>query len=89
MRLPIFPALLAAAALVSFSGLAAAQSPLPGVGSPQRECQTVRTCRFERGGSYRGCLSSYTCRVCRTVKSRCDISGQAQNCQRLVCTWGG
>jgi hypothetical protein len=60
-----------------------------GLIQPQRDCQTVRTCRFERGGSYRGCLSSYTCRTCRFVKARCEIGGRSQNCQEMRCTWGG
>ena len=66
-----------------------AQAQAPGVIDPQRNCQTIRTCRFDRGGSYRGCLSSYTCRVCRLVKARCEIGGRSQNCQEMRCTWGG
>lgn len=67
----------------------AAQSSQPNVVNPQRDCQTIRTCRFERGGSYRGCLSSYTCRTCRLVKAKCEIGGRSQNCQEMRCTWGG
>lgn len=67
---------------------AEAQSSANGV-SARRDCQTIRTCRFERGGSYRGCLSSYTCRVCRLVKARCEIGGRRENCQEMRCTWGG
>ncbi len=55
---------------------------------PSRDCQTVRTCNFSRTGAVRGCLSSYTCRVCKTVRSRCHLAGQ-RYCQRFVCTWGG
>lgn len=54
----------------------------------QRNCQTVRTCNFSRAAAVRGCLSSYTCRVCRTVREKCDIGG-ARYCQRIVCGWGG
>ena len=53
-----------------------------------RNCQTVRTCNFSRTAAVRGCLSSYTCRVCRTVREKCDIGG-ARYCQRMVCGWGG
>ncbi len=60
-----------------------------GLINPQRDCQTIRTCRFDRGGSYRGCLSSYTCRTCRFVKARCEIGGRRENCQEMRCTWGG
>jgi hypothetical protein len=59
-------------------------------GSPQgRDCQTVRTCNFERGGTFRGCLSSYTCRTCRlqTVARNCNLPGG--RCQEIVCRWGG
>jgi len=73
---------------VSFDAPASAQ-PGNNLGDGRRDCQTVRTCRFQRGGSYRGCLSSYTCRVCRLVSARCEIGGRAQNCQEMRCTWGG
>ncbi len=67
---------------------ALAQQSTPGV-SPQRDCQTIRTCKFERGGPFRGCLSSYTCRTCRLVKASCEIGGRRENCQEMRCTWGG
>jgi hypothetical protein len=54
----------------------------------QRDCQTIRTCNFRKGGSYRGCLSSYSCRVCHFVPVSCRGLGGGK-CQRLVCTWGG
>ena len=54
-----------------------------------RDCQVVRSCNFGRHGAYRGCLSSYTCRVCRFVPSRCTIEGIQRVCQRMRCTWGG
>jgi hypothetical protein len=57
-------------------------------GGSQRNCQTVRTCDFSRRAAVRGCLSSYTCRICKTVRSRCDVAGQ-RFCERIVCTWGG
>ncbi len=75
-------------ASVAASSVHAQSSSIPGADA-QRHCQTVKTCRFDRGGSYRGCLSSYTCRVCRFVKARCEIGGRTQNCQEMRCTWGG
>lgn len=57
--------------------------------NPGRDCQTVRTCNFSRGAAVRGCLSSYTCRTCRTVSSRCSVGGAYTRCQQIVCTWGG
>ena len=57
--------------------------------NPGRDCQVVRACNFGRGAVYRGCLSSYTCRVCRFVPSRCYVDGAQRVCQRMRCTWGG
>jgi hypothetical protein len=54
-----------------------------------RDCQVVRTCNFRRSGAYRGCLSSYTCRICRFVPARCYVDGSERVCQRMRCTWGG
>ncbi|MGD9784078.1 MAG: hypothetical protein AB7E80_05855 [Hyphomicrobiaceae bacterium] len=68
---------------------AVAQVGPGGVINPQRDCQTVVTCNFRRGGSYRGCLSSYSCRRCRFVPARCSVGDRRRNCQRLTCSWGG
>jgi hypothetical protein len=56
--------------------------------NPGRDCQTIRTCNFGRQGSYRGCLSTYSCRVCRFVRSGCYIDGGRRVCQHVLCTWG-
>ena len=77
--------------------LAAAASAMPalaqegpgGLINPGRDCQTIRTCNFGRGGSYRGCLSSYSCRVCRFVPTSCRGMGRRKTCRKLRCTWGG
>jgi len=53
---------------------------------PNRDCQTLVTCRFTRGGVYRGCLSSYSCRVCSLVAARCHIDPGSRVCRRMVCT---
>ncbi len=76
--------------LVAVGALAAASAAEAQVapGASQRDCQTIRTCNYSRGGLYRGCLSSYTCRVCRFVRSACTIDGSRRNCQALKCTWG-
>jgi hypothetical protein len=55
---------------------------------PNRDCQTIRTCRFTSGGVYRGCLSSYSCRVCRLVATRCSIDPGSRVCRQMRCTWG-
>ena len=54
-----------------------------------RDCQVVRTCNFGRSGTYRGCLSAFTCRVCRFIPARCTVDGMQRVCQRMRCTWGG
>lgn len=57
-----------------------------------RHCQTLLTCNYTRGGVYRGCLSSYTCRTCRPQPVRCsasDIASGRTRCTELVCSWGG
>ena len=56
--------------------------------NPNRDCQVLLTCRYTNGGSYRGCLSSYTCRVCRFVAGRCRIDPTSRVCQQMRCTWG-
>jgi hypothetical protein len=54
----------------------------------QRDCQTIRTCNYARGGIYRGCLSSYSCRVCRFMAAPCRMDAGRRVCQQLRCTWG-
>jgi hypothetical protein len=56
--------------------------------NPNRDCQTIRTCRYTSGGYYRGCLSSYSCRVCRFVPASCRMDADKRVCQELRCTWG-
>jgi hypothetical protein len=73
----------------ALSGAASAQQGPGGLLNPQRDCQTIRTCNFRRGGSYRGCLSSYSCRVCRFVRTSCKGLGPGKVCRKLRCTWGG
>lgn len=76
-------ALLTAAAVGAGEGQAQV-APVDG----QRDCHTVRNCRFTPGGSFRGCISAYTCRTCRPVRTSCPgLKGRV--CQELRCTWGG
>ena len=56
--------------------------------NPGRDCQTIRTCNFARGGSFRGCISSYSCRTCQLVAQRCSIGAVSRNCRQMRCTWG-
>ncbi|HWV82097.1 MAG TPA: hypothetical protein VNZ50_11750 [Hyphomicrobiaceae bacterium] len=69
-----------------------ASAQVVGTDPRNRLCQTLLTCNYSRGGAYRGCLSSYTCRVCRPQPVRCtasDIASGRTRCTELVCTWGG
>lgn len=78
----LFVAVMVASAPVS------AQEGPNGAINPSRDCQTVLTCNFSRKGAVRGCLSSYSCRQCRFVKSRCQVGARRGVCERLVCDWG-
>ena len=75
-----------AAAMAMAPDLRAQEGP-GGLINPQRDCQTIRTCNFRKGGSYRGCLSSYSCRVCRFVRVPCR-GVRGGTCQRMRCGWG-
>jgi hypothetical protein len=77
---------LIASGLLGFAGQDAAAQPA-GL-DLNRDCQTIRTCNFERNGSYRGCLSSYSCRVCSFVRNTCRMDAGRRVCQQLRCTWG-
>lgn len=80
--------LLLGAGVVTAGGAHAQEGP-GGMINPGRDCQTVVTCRFTKGGSYRGCLSSYSCRVCRFVPASCSVTGsRGRTCNRVRCTWG-
>lgn len=53
-----------------------------------KHCHTFRTCNFGKRGNYRGCLSTYACKVCRFVPANCTVDGQRKVCQRLKCGFG-
>lgn len=62
---------------------------VPGVNDGGRNCQTLRNCRYTPGGSFRGCVSSYSCRTCRYVVAKCTVGASSAQCRRQVCDWGG
>ncbi|HEY7669999.1 MAG TPA: hypothetical protein VH852_05105 [Hyphomicrobium sp.] len=86
-KTPSIALVCALAGTAFFAAAASAQQGPGGLINPQRDCQTIRTCNFRRGGSYRGCLSSYSCRECRFVQGSCKGLGRRGVCRRLVCTW--
>ena len=55
---------------------------------PGRDCQVLLTCSFTRGGVYRGCLSSYSCRICSLVATRCRLDPDSRVCRQMRCSWG-
>lgn len=67
---------------------AAAQEGPGGAINPGRDCQTVVQCRFTKGGSYRGCISAYSCRVCKLVSARCTVGQVGRKCREFRCSWG-
>ena len=68
---------------------AVAQQGPGGAINPQRDCQTLLTCQYGKHGSYRGCVSSYSCRSCAFVTAKCAIPGAGRGvCRRMRCGWG-
>jgi len=56
--------------------------------NPEKDCQTILRCQFQRGGVYRGCISAYVCRQCRFVPAKCDRQdGRRRVCRQLQCSW--
>jgi len=72
---------------VALDSSAAVAQVLPTT-NPQRDCKTLLACNYTRGGSYRGCISAYSCRVCRTVPAPCKITGGGRKCHEIRCGWG-
>jgi hypothetical protein len=88
MQRLVLSVMVLAAALAVAPDFARVQEGPGGLINPGRDCQTIRTCNFSRSGSYRGCLSSYSCRVCRFVRVSCK-GLRGGTCQKLRCGWGG
>ena len=83
-------ATLIATATLLLAGLSAATAQTAlGPVNQGRECQTVRTCNFDRNAEVRGCLSSYTCRSCKLVAAKCQVGAAQGICQRFRCSFGG
>jgi len=84
-------AILVAGAAVCGAWTVDAQEGPGGAINPNRDCQTLLTCNFRKGGSWRGCVSSYSCRQCRFVSVPCATVGGRKRrvCQRLQCDWNG
>jgi hypothetical protein len=85
MRGSAIAVLVTLSALMGLPSASAAQAPglVPG-----RDCQTLVSCNFRKNGSYRGCLSSYSCRVCKLVAAPCQVKGGERTCRAMRCGWG-
>jgi hypothetical protein len=69
----------------------AQQAGPPTASDSSRDCQTIRRCNFTRTGSFRGCISAYSCRTCQLVTARCSIPGATSSnrvCREMRCNWG-
>jgi hypothetical protein len=71
--------------LVGGGGVATAQAQ---TANQDRYCQTLRNCNFSKNGSFRGCVSSYSCRSCRLVTAKCSVGTVSGACRKLACDWG-
>ncbi|MBA4171069.1 MAG: hypothetical protein C0511_00070 [Hyphomicrobium sp.] len=88
MRRPTVLLSLPVLALTVMATAAMAQQGPGGQINPGRDCQTVVACKFAKSGSYRGCISAYSCRVCKLVASRCNVGASSRKCQEFRCSWG-
>jgi hypothetical protein len=84
VRMSLFALLATGIFILGAQGASAQQAGI----NPNRDCQTIRTCNFARGGVYRGCLSSYSCRMCRFMAAPCRMDAGRRVCQEMRCTWG-
>jgi hypothetical protein len=80
---------LAPLALVALTTLAQAQAVAPGIDAG-RDCQTIRRCNFTKTGTFRGCISAYSCRSCKIDRANCTFNAGAGRkvCNSLTCSWG-
>jgi hypothetical protein len=76
-------------AFVALTTVAQAQAVAPGIDAG-RDCQTVRRCNFTKTGTFRGCISAYSCRTCKTERADCTFSvgSGRKTCNTLTCSWG-
>jgi hypothetical protein len=74
--------LAAAVLFMAAVGNASAQVP-----DATRDCQTLLKCNYAKGGSFRGCISAYTCKTCRFVPAKCTVAGE-RRCHKMQCGWG-
>lgn len=88
MRRQMLGGAVAVIAVAAMASLAQAQQGPGGQVNPERDCQTVVACNFTKGGSYRGCISAYSCRVCKLVTARCTVGSAQKRCQEFRCSWG-
>lgn len=54
----------------------------------QRDCYTILKCNYAKGGNFRGCISTYSCKSCSFVPVSCSARGTSA-CRKLKCGWDG
>ena len=71
------------------AGQVHAQSVAPG-SDANRDCQTIRRCNFTKAGTFRGCISAYSCRTCKIDRANCTFAAGPgrKSCSTLTCSWG-
>jgi hypothetical protein len=76
-------------ALVAITSMAQAQAVAPGIDAG-RDCQTIRRCNFTKVGTFRGCISAYSCRTCKIDRANCtfNVGAGRKVCSSLTCSWG-
>jgi hypothetical protein len=84
--------LVAALATLTLSAIAAPEALAQAASKTSinagRDCQTVLRCNYRRNGRYRGCISAYSCRICRPVRApRCRVGSRTRTCSQIVCSW--
>jgi hypothetical protein len=84
---------LMSAAVIALSAATGAQAQVqavaPGIDAG-RDCQTIRRCNFTKTGTFRGCISAYSCRTCKIDRANCtfDAGAGRKVCNTLSCSWG-
>ena len=85
----VFKLALLPIAFIALAGVAQAQAVAPGI-DVGRDCQTIRRCNFTKVGTFRGCISAYSCRTCKIDRANCTFNAGAGRrvCSSLSCSWG-
>lgn len=74
---------------LAFLALGTSHAPAQPAGlNPQKDCQTIRTCRFDRGGDEPAHATRIGRQAAAIGTAPCHIDVGRRVCQRMVCSWG-